>query len=82
MGIDFGRYIKYQQYIMMTAWYIWVTDKLYASYATDDQNKLFINIYVPNLIMISAWLAEQPLYEGCSKWIAYCPLARYPRGAR
>ena len=21
-------------------------------------------------------------YEGCSKWIAYCPLARYPRGAR
>ena len=22
------------------------------------------------------------LYEGCSKWIAYCPLARYPGGAR
>ena len=22
------------------------------------------------------------VYEGCSKWIAYCPLARYPRGAR
>ena len=22
------------------------------------------------------------LYKGCSKWIAYCPLARYPRGAR
>ena len=22
------------------------------------------------------------MYEGCSKWIAYCPLARYPRGAR
>ena len=21
-------------------------------------------------------------YEGCSKWIAYCPLARYPCGAR
>ena len=23
-----------------------------------------------------------PIYEGCSKWIAYCPLARYQRGAR
>ena len=21
-------------------------------------------------------------YEGCSKWIAYCPLTLYPRGAR
>ena len=40
--------------------------------------------YTCILIYIYALLRTAVLikYEGCSKWIAYCPLARYPRGAR